>query len=198
MNFQILNARHCKACDVLRDLSGFHAGNYRCKTCRKRDGYGNKPATKRAWRQANAEKIREYGAAYAKEHAAEGRARSAAYYRRNPEKCIARSKAQRARHPTRKYKSEIKLKYGLSPEDYDRMLVSQGGACSICKCAPSPGTVRRQRLHVDHDHATGKVRGLLCINCNRALGLLRDDVDIASNAAMYLAEHARIWLCLAA
>ena len=57
--------------------------------------------------------------------------------------------------------------YGLTPEDVDRMFAEQGGLCAICREAPAV-------QHVDHDHATNRVRGLLCFNCNGALGQFRD------------------------
>ncbi len=53
---------------------------------------------------------------------------------------------------------------GVSDEDYARMLAEQGGHCALC-----PNTPKTRRLHVDHDHRTGAVRGLLCYPCNRAL-----------------------------
>jgi len=51
---------------------------------------------------------------------------------------------------------------GLTLDDYERLLATQGGVCAICERPP-----KKRRLHVDHDHATGKVRGLLCFTCNR-------------------------------
>ena len=53
---------------------------------------------------------------------------------------------------------------GVSDDEYARLLEAQGGGCAICGAKP-----KTRRLHVDHDHATGKVRGLLCHRCNRAL-----------------------------
>jgi recombination endonuclease VII len=61
----------------------------------------------------------------------------------------------------------LKYRYGLSKEDYERMLDEQGGVCAICGSAPD-----KQRLSVDHNHGTGKVRGLLCHKCNLALGVI--------------------------
>ncbi len=55
-------------------------------------------------------------------------------------------------------------RYGLDPDSYLAWLHSQNGVCALCKKPP-----KRQRLHVDHDHKTGKVRGLLCYRCNRYL-----------------------------
>lgn len=88
--------------------------------------------------------------------------------------------AQRAAY-RRKYR--LKRKYGLSPSDLEDMLVRQGGACCICKS-------RGVELFVDHDHASGAVRGLLCRGCNTALGWLRDDPQLAEQAAHYLRASA--------
>lgn len=61
----------------------------------------------------------------------------------------------------------LKAKYGITVADYDAMLAKQNGVCAICKFPP-----KRRRLAVDHNHKTGKVRGLLCWRCNYALGVL--------------------------
>lgn len=53
---------------------------------------------------------------------------------------------------------------GVSDDEYARLLAAQGGHCALCLNVP-----KTRRLHVDHDHATGRVRGLLCYRCNRAL-----------------------------
>jgi len=76
----------------------------------------------------------------------------------------------------RLYGYHLKMKYGITVDDYESLLSSQGGVCAICgKAQPgkqrkgsSPGRVRR--FHVDHDHDTGRVRGLLCLRCNSCLG----------------------------
>ena len=62
----------------------------------------------------------------------------------------------------------LKDLYAMTPDDYDRMLNDQEGRCAICRTPQPVG----KRLNIDHDHKTGKVRGLLCIKCNVALGLL--------------------------
>jgi hypothetical protein len=74
--------------------------------------------------------------------------------------------------------------YGISVEDYDKMLESQGGGCYICGIGPVG-----RALDIDHDHRTGKVRGLLCSNHNRALGLLGDDPDLLLAAHTYLVQQ---------
>lgn len=75
-------------------------------------------------------------------------------------------------------------KKGITVSDYDRMFVEQHGVCAICE---QPELTRR--LSVDHNHATGKVRGLLCHRCNVAIGLFKENVDVLSSAIGYLAAQ---------
>ncbi|MFE3450210.1 endonuclease VII domain-containing protein [Nonomuraea sp. NPDC059194] len=72
----------------------------------------------------------------------------------------------------------LKYRYGITEDDYERMLAQQGGLCAICQVVP--GT------HVDHCHATGLVRGVLCFNCNNGLGHFQDSVVLMEVAALYL------------
>ena len=94
------------------------------------------------------------------------------WQRENPERlpssaCASTPRAARRRSADRK--SHLKRKYGLTLEEYDAMLAAQGGVCAICR-QPRP---EERTLHVDHDHATGAIRGLLCFTCNNALGDFR-------------------------
>ena len=70
--------------------------------------------------------------------------------------------------------------YGLTLEEYGVILETQKGVCAICSEAPEGN------LHIDHNHTTNEVRGLLCGKCNRAIGLLNDDVSLFSKAINYL------------
>lgn len=81
----------------------------------------------------------------------------------------------------------IKQKFGLSRQEWEGMFKQQGGACAICNIVLADSI--RTRACVDHDHSTGKVRGLLCPNCNQALGLIGDDLSAAENAVAYLKRH---------
>jgi hypothetical protein len=85
-------------------------------------------------------------------------------------------------------KKQLKFKYGISLEDYEEMLKKQGGCCAICGTTENGvhGTRRNWNWSVDHDHVTGKVRGLLCNNCNRGLGMLGDTEDSLEKALKYL------------
>ena len=84
-------------------------------------------------------------------------------------------------------KSEYRRKYGITIEDYDRMLEEQNGRCAICR-TDKPGGAGA-RFAVDHNHDTGNVRGLLCNNCNRGLGHLKDSVLLLEQAINYLNEE---------
>lgn len=77
--------------------------------------------------------------------------------------------------------------YGLTPAAYDTMLCGQNGVCAICE---EPEKVEGRSLAVDHDHATGAVRGLLCTYCNTALGKFRDSVELLARAQSYLLESS--------
>ncbi len=77
---------------------------------------------------------------------------------------------------------ELKHRYGLSVGEYHEMASKQGGRCAICQQEADP-------LVVDHDHATGKVRALLCHKCNRLLGFVNDDPAWLRAALDYLTSH---------
>lgn len=81
----------------------------------------------------------------------------------------------------------LRRNYGLELKDYRRMRDEQQGRCAICGGEGFlMGKKHKMKLVVDHDHKTGAVRGLLCHNCNRALGLFHDDVNVFTNAIQYL------------
>jgi hypothetical protein len=81
-------------------------------------------------------------------------------------------------------KSKFKKQYGITIEQYDEMLTAQGGGCAICS-TKTPSN-RTKYFAVDHCHSTGKVRGLLCMKCNRGLGLFNDKTDLLKLATNYL------------
>lgn len=81
-------------------------------------------------------------------------------------------------------KSMLKRRYGVTLEQYDRMLEEQNGVCAICGGVNKGGW----RLAVDHDHDTGKVRGLLCQNCNRRVGELENNPTLFRSTINYLSR----------
>ena len=97
---------------------------------------------------------------------AEHREELAAYYR-----------DWNAARPGYKRANRVLREYGLTIEQVEQMEVEQGGVCAICQQPPSGRGRNGARLHIDHCHATGRVRGLLCSPCNTALGQLADDPE---------------------
>lgn len=79
--------------------------------------------------------------------------------------------------------AELQRKYGISSDEAKAILASQGGCCAICSSGEPGG---RGDWHVDHCHASGRVRGLLCSTCNVGLGMFKDDEMLLINASRYL------------
>lgn len=125
----------------------------------------------RLWRERNPEK---------------SRASSRKYYAKNPEKCRAASALSRKRNPLTEVAGHLKRTYGLTLEQYNALVEAQGGMCAICGGPPNG---RVKKLVVDHDHATGKLRKLICDHCNKALGLFEDDPIRMTRAAEYVTKH---------
>lgn len=111
--------------------------------------------------------------------------------KKNPEKMKIiqeRRKIKDANDPTVKLKQRnqaLKRQYGITHDDYLRMLDTQNGACKLCYRKPG-----ERKLHVDHCHRTGRVRGLLCHQCNWYLGTIEQDINIMSRIVdhLYLKE----------
>jgi hypothetical protein len=114
-----------------------------------------------------------------------------AWNKANPEKAKEHHKKQyqktkHLRDPSKRRAQKLLKNFGISHAEYAEMLLSQGGRCAAC------GTNElgfHKHFNVDHCHTTGKIRGLLCGNCNRAIGLLRDSVETALAVALYLERH---------
>jgi hypothetical protein len=141
---------------------------------------------------------------------AKNRERAARYRKANPEKAkeiSRRANAKRRAHPEiseviRDYQAryreanaetlrhkERERKFGITRQEYEQFFKSQNGVCAICK---KPETATRlgvvKSLAVDHCHSTGKIRGLLCSDCNTGIGKLKDDIKILQNAIQYLSN----------
>jgi hypothetical protein len=115
---------------------------------------------------------------------------SGAVVARNREKARVYNRRWAAENPERRKEINIEAqlrRYGLTRANYNQMLIRHHGLCAICarpETAKRKGTLRS--LCVDHDHATGRVRGLLCCSCNRAVGYLGDDPARARALSVYL------------
>lgn len=152
-----------------------------CRTCRNRDRRNHYRRNKRrirdqqiVWYRRNKEKV----------------AQKNKVYREKPEHKL-RLDQQKAEW-RRTHKEYTKLygrrkcleRYGITAHDFEQMLDRQNGVCAVCKETQLGG----KNLCIDHDHKTGKVRGLLCVACNMAIGYMKDDPQRLRAAADYLSS----------
>lgn len=102
----------------------------------------------------------------------------------NPERAAKSRARKRNRDQTG---NQLRIRYGISVEEYQKMLAAQGGVCAICQRSETKTRCGKLcRLAVDHSHTTGAIRGLLCNTCNTMLGNVRDNIDILQAAIEYL------------
>jgi Recombination endonuclease VII len=109
---------------------------------------------------------------YRAEHREEIAARTAAYRLVHPEATRTAHRRFRARHPERETLDHRKVRHGIDREEQAQLFEKQEGRCGICR-----EQLTLRSAHLDHCHRTGRIRGFLCSDCNRGLGLLRDDPD---------------------
>ena len=104
------------------------------------------------------------------------------YYQRHKKKMKAAAKAWHHANPTKRRAHMRKYTYGLTEDIFQQMWTHQDGKCAICQCV-----LRHDgSTHIDHDHETDKIRGLLCYICNRGLGHFKDRPELFRRAANYL------------
>lgn len=176
--------KHCPGCERNLPVSDFPTirrrgrveSASRCRSCRnaqaKADYAKNRDARRAAQRERYAANPKRWSS-YNK-----------TYHAKNKDKIAAQ---RRGVQNVNTYKSWVRRlqQKGLTPEDYYAMLAAQGGVCAICR-ASHPGQKDNSSWAVDHDHATGKVRGLLCHACNLGLGMLKDSPEVLTKALAYL------------
>jgi hypothetical protein len=157
--------KRCKHCGTEKPLGDFYreAGSRdghrpECKACTS--------ARRKLWYKANREReierVREWQDAHREQY--------------------LRMQAEYRASNARNYRSEhLKRKFGLTLDEYEELLRWQGGGCAICGRMAD-----KVSLHVDHDHETGKIRGLLCFRCNGGLGQFKEKPERLVRAADYL------------
>lgn len=151
----------CIRCGSLFAYEGSGRRPSRCSSCRAIHKRENAARRQAKWRRANHDKY----VAYLREYH-QARKDDPEYRRRRREAMVFYT-------------------YGITPEELDALIEKQGGRCVICSGPPNgPGT----RLHIDHCHQTGRVRGLLCAKCNTMIGLADNDPCRLRDAADYLKE----------
>ena len=126
----------------------------------------------------NLEERRAYVKAYNFAH----RERSRAWRLVHHEELRAKKKIYQKTHREVWWARHIKAQYGLTPSAFNKLLADQGGICAVCGNKDWNG----RGPHVDHDHITGMVRGILCSNCNAALGQVKDSIPTLERMIEYL------------
>ena len=100
-----------------------------------------------------------------------------------------RVKAAAEANPDAQRRRDYKRKYGITIEEYEHMLELQGGKCALCPSTTPGGRHAQQHWCVDHDHVTGKVRELLCNDCNLVLGIIKDSPEHLGRMITYILKH---------
>ncbi len=113
-------------------------------------------------------------------------ASNAAWYAANRDKILSNHRDYYRADIAAKRENGLKREYGLTSEQFDKMAEAQGHHCAICS-SDTPGR-KFKHWHVDHDHSTGRVRGLLCASCNIMLGAAKDNSETLKAAIKYLAN----------
>ncbi len=191
MQLLLAVGKYCSGCDRTLPRGSFHNKRPRrdtddglqhsCKSCQakaqkkweknltpaKRERKKKKDAVSRAKSRAN----------WSPEQREKARRASNAHYWRNREKCLRD-----------RYLASLKMLYGLDPVEWAKLVLKQQGRCAYCKREPLLG----RRLHVDHDHTTKVVRGLLCLNCNSAFGQFGDNEEGLLRALEYIRSSMKI------
>ena len=130
-----------------------------CKHKAKHDGLNNNcKACVKEYTSKNKEQVKKY---------------KSDYYFANREKCIEKHR-----------RNYLKRKYNVTVEWYDEQLKKQNGQCMICGTTEGGGI--SSTLHVDHNHETGQIRGLLCRPCNTGIGLFKEKIDLLEKAIQYV------------
>ncbi len=174
--------KKCSTCGVEKPLSEFHkrtksadGHSFICKDCMN--------ARQRAYRRSPAF------------NSDEARAKRSAYYYANKDHIKQREASRHAEAPHIRRNQVLRKKFGIGVDEYEAMLKEQDGLCAICRLperAINTSTGGVASMPVDHDHQTGKIRGLLCSHCNRAIGLFQDNPEILKSAINYLERNAHV------
>jgi hypothetical protein len=151
----------------------------KCEKCRRR-------AAREKWAAANPEKNRKSKRDWSKRNAAAVVKMKEAWRKANKDRWNTTGKAWKKAHPQAMRIYQLR-KYGLTPESFQSLLDSQGGRCAICGTKEFGGPGKRP--HVDHDHETNKLRGLLCVKCNAGIGQFQESTKFLLLAVDYLIAH---------
>jgi hypothetical protein len=158
--------KRCKRCGIVKPLGEFYANpgardgrRPECKQCTA--------ASRKAWYRENRHKVI---------------ARVQQWREDNRERYLTYQREYKQSRPEQEREGYLRRTFGITLADYEALLDSQSGLCAICGRSPKA----KAPLHVDHNHSTGEIRGLLCVRCNNALGLFDECPERFYLAADYL------------
>ena len=190
--------RACSKCKIEKNLSEFskdkHGKNGYRSCCKKCDSDSRK-----IYYLQNRDKKRLYGRKYYLEHSEKskeyrkkwyeknreiGKRDSRNWYAKNKERSKVNHTKWRETHKSERNKYLYKHKYGISVEERYSIWLNQNKKCKICQ----RDLIDSEHCHTDHNHVTGKIRGLLCNNCNLLLGQAHDNIEILRKAIKYLQD----------
>jgi hypothetical protein len=147
-------------------------------------------ASKRRYLEKNRERMNAASRAYRLANRERLEAQKRQWERDNPELVSMATARKRVKAMNAKLNGDLKYHHDITLENYNSQLEKQGGVCAIC--LKFEITKHTKRLVVDHDHATGKIRGLLCHRCNCGLGYFKDDPMHIKKALEYLGNWAAV------
>lgn len=141
------------------------------------------------WRNKNKEYLKEYNKKWYKNNKKRALKWAREYRIKNRKIILLKNKKYREINKLKLSKQRISNRYNISIKEYEFLLKSQKNKCAICGISQNKCL---KKLGVDHDHSTKKVRGLLCGNCNRALGLFKDSISSLEEAIKYLQKSSLV------
>ena len=194
----------CNRCHITKDISQFYKDRTKklgvsgiCSECSKKYSKNyrqqhQEEILKKAvdWRLHHREEIKKTNTQYYAENYLKLREYRKQYKLKNKEKVRAQELQYRQQHPEKIKEHDLLANHGITLKEYNILLSSQNNVCKICgKLETSKEKNKKVKsLAVDHDHKTGKIRGLLCGKCNKGIGLFQDSIEILTNAICYLQE----------
>lgn len=154
-----------------------------CRAC--------KYAYTKRWRAKNKQKVKRSRRLWRLKNRSKVLAAKVRYRKRHPERARAQVRAAHQKrgkiYKRRQYFSLMEERYGLTKKQIRDQLKQQNHRCAICGNKQKCG--KRRRLYIDHDHATGKFRGLLCFSCNSLLGFAKDSIQVLQASIAYLKSN---------
>lgn len=200
--------KRCSKCKIEKELFEFGVNkstksklNVYCKSCARENGRQQRKKDlnyareyDKNYRLKNLEKVKQASREHWHENKEKYKKTRKKYYTENKEEIQKKSKEYYQKTKERRAfcnrKTHLKVNYNLSLEEYSSMAINQNNCCAICN---KPETTflngKQRKLAVDHDHKTGKIRELLCGDCNTTLGKLNEDIELFNKFIKYLEKH---------